>query len=97
MAQFHVYRLGPGRLVVDQQTDFIETGSRVVAPLVAVGTGPKPLGRLEPVVLVDGIAHVVRTAEMAAVPSGLLRVAMADLSDEGDRIKAALDLVFYGF
>lgn len=97
MAQFHVYRLGPGRLVVDLQTDFIEMGSRVVAPLVPVGTGPKPLGRLEPVVSVDGVAHLLRTAEMAAIPSGLLRVALADLSDEGDRIKAALDMVFYGF
>ena len=97
MAQFHVYRLGQGRLVVDLQTDFIETGSRVVAPLTPVGTGPRPLGRLEPVVMLGGAAHVIRTGEMAAVPSGLLRDEVADMSERGDLIKAALGMVFYGF
>lgn len=97
MAQFHVYRLGPGRLVIDLQTDHIETGSRVVAPVLPVGTGPRPLDRLEPVVTVGGVPHVVRTGEMAAVPSRLLLAAVADLSGEGDRIKLALDMVFYGF
>ena len=97
MAQFHVYRLGPGRLVIDLQTDHIETGSRVVAPVIPVGTGPQPLGRLEPVVTVDGVPHVIRTADMAAVPSRLLLAAVDDLSGEADRIQLALDLVFYGF
>ena len=97
MAQFHVYRLGPGRLVIDLQTDHIETGSRVVAPVIPVGTGPQPLGRLEPVVTVDGVSRVIRTADMAAVPSRLLLAAVADLSGEAGRIKLAMDLVFYGF
>ncbi len=34
MAQFHVYRVPGDRLVLDLQTDLIETGTRVVAPLI---------------------------------------------------------------
>ena len=33
MAQFHVYCVPGDRLVLDLQTDLIETGIRVVAPL----------------------------------------------------------------
>ena len=73
MAQFQVYRLGGGQLVLDLQTDLINTGSRVVAPLIVVSTGPKVIGRLEPVFEINGEDHALHTAEMAAIPSGLLR------------------------
>lgn len=44
MAQFQVYR----------RTDLIDTGSRVVAPLVGVAVGLGVIGRLEPVYKVLG-------------------------------------------
>jgi len=43
MAQFQVYRVPGGRLVLDLQTDLIDTGSRVVAPLVPTSSGPSRL------------------------------------------------------
>ena len=98
MAQFQVYRVPGGRLVLDLQTDLIDTGSRVVAPLVPASSGPKAIGRLEPVFTIDGGAYVLNTAEMAAVPSALLKGApVADLSGSDYEIRGALDMVFSGF
>jgi toxin CcdB len=98
MAQFQVYRLPGGRLVLDLQTDLIDTGSRVVAPLVAAASGPKVIGLLEPVFTIEGEAHVLHTAEMAAIPSGLLKgPPVADLSGSDQAIRGALDMVFSGF
>ena len=98
MAQFQVYRIAGGRFVLDLQTDLIETGTRVVAPLVPVAFGPKAIGRLEPVFEIEGAGHVLHTAEMAAIPSGLLETApVADLSLFDYEIRGALDMVFSGF
>jgi toxin CcdB len=98
MAQFQVYRLAGGRLVLDLQTDLIDTGSRVVAPLIVVSTGPRVIGRLEPVFEVNGEGHALHTAEMAAIPSALLRgQPIADLSGSDYEIRGALDMVFSGF
>ncbi|WP_299750749.1 CcdB family protein [uncultured Boseongicola sp.] len=98
MAQFQVYRLASGRLVLDLQTDLIDTGSRVVAPLIVVSTGPRVIGRLEPVFEVNGEDHALHTAEMAAIPSALLRgQPIADLSGSDYEIRGALDMVFSGF
>jgi toxin CcdB len=98
MAQFQVYRLAGGRLVLDLQTDLIDTGSRVVAPLILVSAGPRVIGRLEPVFEVHGEDHALHTAEMAAIPSALLRgQPIADLSGSDYEIRGALDMVFSGF
>ena len=98
MAQFQVYRVLGGRLVLDLQTDLIDTGSRVVAPLVPTSSGPKAIGRLEPMLTIDGTAYVLHTAEMAAVPSALLKgPPIADLSGADYEIRGALDMVFSGF
>jgi toxin CcdB len=98
MAQFQVYRVPGGRLLLDLQTDLIDTGSRVVAPLVPASSGPKAIGRLEPVFTIEGTVYVLHTAEMAAVPSALLKgSAVADLSSSDHEIRGAVDMVFCGF
>jgi toxin CcdB len=98
MAQFQVYRVPGGRLVLDLQTDLIDTGSRVVAPLIHAAAGPKAIGRLEPVFEIEGEPHVLHTAEMAAIPSGLLKgPPVADLCGSDYEIRGALDMVFSGF
>ncbi|RFU12918.1 plasmid maintenance protein CcdB [Rhodobacteraceae bacterium W635] len=98
MAQFQVYRIAGNRMVLDLQTDLVETGTRVVAPLVPVAIGPKAIGRLEPVFEIDGATHVLHTAEMAAIPSALLKAPpVADLSGFDYEIRGALDMVFSGF
>ena len=98
MAQFHVYRLAGSRLVLDLQTDLIDTGTRVVAPLFPVSDSPKPIGRLEPVFEIDDKPHVLHTAELAAIPSTLIKsTPVVDLSDRDYEIRSALDMVFSGF
>ena len=98
MAQFHVYRVPGDRLVLDLQTDLIETGTRVVAPLIPMTSGPKAIKRLEPVFDIDGTAYVLHTAEMAAIPSAFLKgEPIVDLSASDYEIRGALDMVFSGF
>lgn len=97
MAQFHVYRVG-ANLVLDLQSDLIDTGTRVVAPLFELGTGPRPLSRLEPILVIGDRQYVLHTAELAAIPATLLKMQpLADLSDRGYEIKGSLDMVFSGF
>ena len=68
MAQFQVYRLVGSRLVLDLQTDLIDTGTRVVAPLFPVSNSPKQIGRLEPVFEINSKPHILHTVELAANP-----------------------------
>ena len=88
MAQVHAYRLPDGQVVLDLQTDLIDTGSRVVAPLVPASEGVMPLTRLEPEFGIDGTRYVLHTAEMAAI---------AELTSEDHAIRGALDMVFSDF
>lgn len=98
MAQFYVYRLSGDRLVLDLQTDLIESGTRVVAPLLPVSSGLKPIGRLEPIFKIEGEPFVLHSAEMAAIPTALLKgKPIADLSASDYEIRGALDMVFSGF
>ncbi len=64
---------------------------------MAVDQQPTPLGRLEPIFSIDGVAHSLRTAELAAVPQSLLN--FAPVQEESARdydIRRALDLLFTG-
>ena len=98
MAQFQVYRIAGDRLVIDLQTDFIDTGSRVVAPLLPRDQGPPALPRLEPVFEIAGTEYALHTAEMAAIPSALISGRpVADLRAHDYAIRGALDMVFSGF
>ncbi len=103
MAQFRVYRLPDGMLVLDLQSDLIETGSRVVAPLIPESAGPESAGlraitRLEPVFEIAGARLALHTAELAAVPARLVaRDPVTDLSQEDTVIRGALDMLFSGF
>ena len=57
MAQFHVYRVPGGRLVLDLQTDLIETGTRVVAPLLpAASPASRPAVGPEPFTAPEGVS-----------------------------------------
>lgn len=97
-AQFQVYRIADKRLILDLQTDLIETGTRVVAPLVSFISGPKAIRRLEPVFEINGAAYALHTGEMAAIPSALLKgPPVANLSNLDYEIRSALDMVFSGF
>jgi toxin CcdB len=96
MAQFDVYRLANGTLVVDLQTDLIGIeASRIVAPLREAGRYAAFPG-LTPEVTVQGAAFIVRVQELAAVPGTELRAPVASLAGDRDTLKRALDILIDG-
>ena len=96
MAQFDLYRLNGGQLVVDLQTDLIGIdASRVVAPLRAADRYAAFPG-LTPTVEVDGATWIVRVQELAAVPRAELHEPVGSLAAHRDVLKRALDILSDG-
>ncbi len=96
MAQFDLYRLKGGQLVVDLQTDLIGIdASRIVAPLRDAGRYAAFTG-LTPSVEVAGTAWIVRVQELAAVPGSELREPVGSLAEHRDALKRALDILIDG-
>lgn len=96
MAQFDIFRLRNGQLVVDLQTDLIGIeASRIVAPLRDAGKYAAFPG-LTPTVEVEGTMWIVRTQELAAVPGAELRTPVGSLLEHRDALKRALDILIEG-
>jgi toxin CcdB len=96
MAQFDVFRLKGGMLVVDLQTDLIGIeASRIVAPLREAGKYVAFPG-LTPLVEIDGAAWIVRVQELAAVAGTELRDHVTSLAGQRDALKRALDILIDG-
>jgi toxin CcdB len=96
MAQFDVFRLKGGMLVVDLQTDLLGIeASRIVAPLREAGRYVAFRG-LTPKVEVMGTAWIVRVQELAAIPGVELRDLVMSLAAERDALKRALDMLIDG-
>lgn len=96
MAQFDLYCLNGGQLVVDLQTDLIGIdASRIVAPLREVGRYVAFPG-LTPTVEHNGSTWIVRVQELAAVPGAELRDRVGSLANHRDALKRALDILIDG-
>jgi toxin CcdB len=96
MAQFDVFRLKGGMLVVDLQTDLIGIdASRIVAPLREAGKYVAFPG-LTPMVEIDGTVWIVRLQELAAIPGTELRDWLTSLAAQRDALKRALDILIDG-
>ena len=98
MAQFDVYRMAGGELVLDVQTDLLGAfDSRLVVPLMAPAEAPIRHRRLNPEVVVEGQTYVMVTQFMIAVDRPELRNRVENLDRYYDQIKAAYDMAFNGF
>jgi len=96
MAQFDIFRLAGGQLVVDLQTDLIGIdASRIVAPLRDADRYVAFPG-LTPEIEVDGSTMIVRVQELAAVPGSDLRETVGTLAEHRDALKRALDILIDG-
>lgn len=96
MAQFDLFRLKGGQLVVDLQTDLIGIeASRVVAPLREAGRYAA-FPDLTPSVELDGTAWIIRVQELAAIPGAELRECVGSLAHQRDTLKRALDILING-
>lgn len=105
MARFDVFA-NPGQhaattpYVLEVQSDLLDgLDTTVVIPLRRLDAlgGVVPPERLMPVVDVEGVALVLETPKMAAVPRRVLRRPVANLAARQDSITAALDFLFHGF
>lgn len=98
MAQYDVYRLPDGRLVVDMQAASLSAlPTRMAAPLTPIDKGPTPLAQLEPVFDVHGVACALHVGEMAAIPRSVLAgPPVATLAEDAYRITKAIDFLFTG-
>lgn len=97
MAQFDLYRLADGMLVVDLQTDLIGLdATRIAAPLREEGVYASFSG-LTPSLAFEGRRWVVRLQELAAVPAGELRTRVGSAAELRDELKRGLDILIDGF
>ncbi len=99
MALFQVFA-EPGRAgyLLDVQSELLDIAqTRVVVPLLPVRQTPQAIARLHPVFEIGGEELVMATHLIATVPTSILTELRGDLSVEGDKITAALDMLFQGF
>ena len=105
MVRFDVYpNTGPHAhttpFLLDVQSDlFNGLDSRVVVPLRRAEwfADVKIPERLMPLLDVNGIACLMETPKLAAVPQRMLKQPAASLAHDQDRILAALDFLFQGY
>ena len=96
MAQFDVFRLETGTLVVDLQTDLIGLeATRIVAPLLDEANTAFP--GLTPVVLLAGRRWIVRVPQLAAVPAAILGRPVGALPEAREPLLRAVDILTHGF
>ncbi|MDB5540054.1 MAG: putative CcdB-like protein [Devosia sp.] len=98
MAQFDVFRLSGGELVLDVQTDLLGAfDSRVVVPLYPPELAPVRHKRLNPEVTIDGRPYVLVTQFLIAIDRPELGFRIDNLDRHYDEIKAAYDMLLNGF
>lgn len=95
MRQFHVFRRADGRLLLDLQSDRIDTPTRVVALLTPAEEARNDVPHLRPRFQIEGRSYILQTTELAAVRRNALPdEPLADLSEAGYVIQRALDTLF---
>lgn len=97
MPRYDLYKVEDG-YVIDLQTDIVDiSGSRIVAPVVPQAVVPAQIKGLHPLLIIDGVPHVVATHLLAAVPTSLLRIPMGNFATQGDALTRGLDILFQGY
>lgn len=96
MAQYKVYRLKGGELVLDLQSDLIETTTRIVARLIPFDQLRVSIKDANPVFVIDGEEFALLTTHLGAVPETVLSDEVSDLGQHSCTILRAIDMVFTG-
>lgn len=97
MAQFDVHRTSDGALVVDIQADVLSgLNTRVVVPLIPVGSGLPTLRQLNPEIVIEGNSYLLATQYLSAVRTSDLGEVAGSLKPIDHRISLALDLLLHG-
>ena len=97
MAQFDVYHLLDGGLVVDCQSDLLEEiGTRFVLPLMPPGDAPPPNPHLNPEMHVNGESLRLVPQFAMAIRTSELRLSVTSLAGRRDAIVRAIDALIGG-
>jgi toxin CcdB len=84
-------------LVVWLQSDLVSDGTDVVvAPLVPRRNLAGSVGRLTPVVSIDGTEYIVLITSLTSLPSHDLGQRIANIASHRQTLMAAIDLLFFG-
>lgn len=98
MAQFQVYRLASGVLVIDIQSPLASVHpTRLVVPLIEPDGHVAPITRLNPAVEFAGKTWILGSQFTTTVDAALLRTPLGSLADEEWTVKAAIDFLLNGF
>lgn len=98
MAQYDVFELSDGGLVVDVQSDLLgPLLTRVVVPLLPLEQAPEPARRLNPVFRFEEGSYMMASQYLSAVHMSELGACVANLKPQAGMITDALDMVFHGF
>lgn len=106
MARFDIYP-NPGQTkksdvpyLLDVQCDLLSNlDTRIVVPMRRVDRFPTVAlpQNLLPVFDIEGLACIMETPKLAAVPTKILKSPVASLSNHHDAVTTALDFLFQGF
>lgn len=96
MAQFDIFELSNGGLVVDCQSDLLsDMDTRFVVPLVLPAL-VKPTGRLNPGFEIESQCLLLAPQGAATIPARELRHHVGSLAEQGFVILNALDFLLTG-
>lgn len=97
MARFDYHRTENGYLL-DCQADLLNhLRTRLVVPLMHLPDAPQPAARLNPILVIAGVEHVMVTQFAAAVLSKTLGETQGSLASHDRTIMDALDMLLTGY
>lgn len=102
MAQFQVYRnqrrsQAEVPFLLDVQSDLVQTGSRLIVPLVRAERYGPLYSQLNPTFTIDNQAVVAAISDLAAINERELRTVVADVSEHRRTILGAIDFLLTGY
>lgn len=98
MAQYDLHLARGGGYYVDVQSDLVgRLETTIVAPLMPRADAPVAGERLNPVLAIDGVDHVLVTQFIAAVPRAALGRPHGTVAHRADEITRALDTLLTGW
>ena len=89
-------RAGSTRVMILQHNRFEHLKTRIVVPLLPETSGV-PLGKINPVVLLDGEKWVLAFDQLATISTSHIGSVIASAKDQQSEFISAIDMMFVGY